>query len=371
VAYNTRDREYLVVWWNDRPGLDDVYGQRISADGALLSRWFAVFENPGPEMRYPDVTYNINRNEYLVVWEQDDGSRTNIHGRVLAADGKLRGNELTFGTGAALRNRSRPAVAYASTSDRYLVVWQSQVQGGVSRDIESQALLSSGLPAAGSILLAEGTWQASHELPDVAYNRSRNEYLVVWQREDRTASDYDIYGRRVTGQGAAMGAAPQIVSADADDQTAPAVAAIPTAPNKGQYLVVWESPYSASIDAVYGRRLEGDGSAVGGIPLISPLSGTASSPAVAGSEGTGEYLVVWNQVIQPPNPYSGARARTMNLDGNFASDAMWLWWFYSNHPSVASGPLGAFLLTFESIGLDWGIYGHLWGNRAYLPAVSR
>jgi hypothetical protein len=371
VAYNAQDREYLVVWWNDRPGLDDIYGQRVSRDGVLVDRWFATFANPGAEMRYPGVAYNIKRNEYLAVWEQDDGSRTNIHAQALSADGQRIGLEHTLGTGTALRNRTRPAVAYASTADRYLVVWQSQVQGGVASDVESQSLLSSGSPAAGSILIAQGSWQESHELPDVAYNRSRNEFLAVWQREDRTAGDYDIFGRRLTGQGTALGAVPQTISSGAGDDTAPAVAAIPTVPHQGQYLVVWESPYSPSVRAIYGRRLNGDGSQVGGIPSFSPFTGTATNPAVAGNEDSGEYLVAWNQVIQPPNPYSGARVRTMNLDGTFTSDPTWLWWFYSDHPAAASGPAGSFLTTFESIGVDWGIYGQLWGNRIYLPVVGR
>jgi hypothetical protein len=322
-------------------------------------------------MRYPDVAYNVGRNEYLVVWEQDDASRTNIHARALSADGRLLGSEHILGTGAALRNRSRPAVAYASTSDRYLVVWQSLVLGGVAHDVESQALLSSGEPTGDSIRLAEGTWQASHELPSVAYNRSRNEYLVVWQRDDRTASEYDIFGRHVSGQGTAQGSFPWVISADVGDQTSPDVAAIPTVPNKGQYLVVWESTYSPSMNAIGGRRLKWDGSAEGAITAFSPLTGTASNPAVSGSESAGEYMVAWSQAIQPPNPYSGARAQTMNLDGAFTSEHTWLWWFNSNHPAVTNGPLGDFLVTFESSGVDWGIYGQLWGNRAFLPLMVR
>ena len=371
VAYNSRDREYLVVWWNDRPGLDDIYGQRVAVGGALIGQWFAVFEKPGPEMRYPDVAYNVSRNEYLVVWEQDDASRTNIHARTLSADGRLLGNELTLGTGAALRNRTRPAVAYASTSDRYLVVWQSHVLGGVAHDVESQALLSSGKPAGDSLVLAEGTWQASHELPRVAYNRSRNEHLVVWQRDDRTANEYDIFGQFVTGQGVKIGAFPWVISADIGDQTSPDVAAIPTAPDQGQYLVVWQTTYSPSINAIGGRRMKWDGSTEGPIVAFSPLTGTASNPTVSSSEGAGEYMVAWNQVIQPPNPYSGARVQTMNLDGAFTSDHTWLWWFNSKHPGVTGGPLGDFLVTFESSGVDWGIYGQLWGNRAFLPILGR
>lgn len=371
VAYNSAWEEYLVVWWNDRPGLDDIYGQRISRDGVLLEPWFPVFEKPGPEMRYPDVAYNLNRNEYLVVWEQDNGTRPNIQAQVLSAAGDRLGKEITLGSGPGLRNRSRPAVDYAVASDRYLVVWESHVQGSTSTDIEGQALFGSGQPDGGNVPIAEGTALASHDRPDVAYNRSRNEYLVVWQALAKSAGVHDIYGRRVTAAGNPMGAAPFPIHGSTVDDTSPTVAAIPTEPDQGQYLVVWQSPWSPTNVDIYGQRLNGKGSAEGPVIWIAPIGGNAANPAVAGSEGAGQYLVTWNEVIAPPNPYSGARARAISMDGGFASDEIWLWWFYSDHPAVASGPLGDFLATFESIGVDWGIYGQLWGNRRYLPLILR
>jgi hypothetical protein len=368
VAYNSAWEEYLVVWWNDRPGRDDIYGQRVSRDGMPIGHWFPVFDNPGPEMRYPDVAYNIERNEYLVVWEQEDGTLPNIRGRVLSAEGDRLGKELVLGSGSGLRSRSRPAVAYASTSDRYLVVWTSHVLGSVSNDIEGQSLLGSGEPTGGNFLIAEGTWQATPEQPDLAYNRSRNEYLVAWQQ---MSVDYDIYGRRVQGSGAPMGPGPFVISAQSGDDTAPAVAAIPTIPNEGQYLVVWASPWSPANVDIYGRRIRGDGSSEGPILWIAPVGGNAANPAVAGSEGAGQYLVAWNEVIFPPDPYSGVRARALTLQGELLGEGAWLWWFYSDHPAVASGPLGDFLVTFDALEVDRGIYGQLWGNRSYLPLMVR
>jgi hypothetical protein len=149
------------------------------------------------------------------------------------------------------------------------------------------------------------------------------------------------------------------------------VAAIPTVPNQGEYLVVWEFPHSPGNGDIYGGRLDGEANPVGGMLWIAPKGGHAHSPTVAGSEGAGEYMVAWNQVIEPPNTYSGARARTVNMIGEFTSEETWLWWFYSDYPAATSGPLGDFLVTFHSLGVDYGIYGQLWGNRAYLPIVVR
>ena len=65
IAYNPVDREFLVVWANywDQVGWD-VYAQRISNDGRLLS-WFYVGDG-----LYPEVAYNPVNNSYLVVYER-------------------------------------------------------------------------------------------------------------------------------------------------------------------------------------------------------------------------------------------------------------------------------------------------------------
>ena len=40
VAYNSDRQEYLVVWYNDRPGCDDLRAQRVSKEGALVGGGF-------------------------------------------------------------------------------------------------------------------------------------------------------------------------------------------------------------------------------------------------------------------------------------------------------------------------------------------
>ena len=64
--------------------------------------------------------------------------------------------------------RYTPAVAYASASDEYLVVWKSFVQGNIANDIEGQALFSSGVLDGSNFLVAQGTWSESHDQPDLA-----------------------------------------------------------------------------------------------------------------------------------------------------------------------------------------------------------
>jgi hypothetical protein len=85
IAYNSNHNEYLVVWENIWPGgHHDVYAQRVSGDGRLLS-WFAVASSSNRQMN-PSAAYDPVHDRYLVVWSYDyygDDSDWDVNGRFI------------------------------------------------------------------------------------------------------------------------------------------------------------------------------------------------------------------------------------------------------------------------------------------------
>ena len=324
VAYNSQRQEYLVVWYNDRAGCDDIRAQRVSRNGALVSNPFYVSNGCPANRLYPDVTYNSTQNEYLVVWEHDDGTRPNIHGWRVSATGQLQGGEITLGTGTALKSRYAPAVAYAYSSDKYLVVWKSFVQGNIANDIEGQALSSSGGLDGSNFLIAQGSWSEDHEQPDLAYNRAHNEFLTAWRRQNKTTGVYDIYGRRVKMAGgvAPMGSAFPIASQSGSvlgTVSHPAVAAIPKPPGVGQYLVVWERLFAPGDTDILGQRVDGDENLQGTFVDVTSLgSEDTFNPAVADNEAAERYLVAWTL---PAGAVTGIKGRTVSTAGVRGTEA--------------------------------------------------
>ena len=73
LAYNDSRGEYLAVWYNNRPGNDDIRAQRITKNRTTVGSAFYISGGPGADRRYPDVVYNSQHDEYLVVWEHYDG----------------------------------------------------------------------------------------------------------------------------------------------------------------------------------------------------------------------------------------------------------------------------------------------------------
>jgi hypothetical protein len=364
VAYNSQRQEYLVVWHNEWPANKDIYGQRVARDGGLAGPWFAI--SPTGGTRYnPDMAYNSGHDEYLAVWE--DG--LDVQGQIVGATGLLSGGAITVCSGyAGLDACSNPAVAYSSTSDRYLATWQ--YSGLVGSSIQAQAYDSSGTPDGGIFDIVPYTTTLRPEQPDLAYNRSRNEFLVVW-RQEYSPTDHDIYGRRVkmTGGAGVQGNAFAITTSTNDDDT-PAVAAIPTVPNEGRYLVAWESSQD-----VRARTVSGTGS-LGTLRIPASTSWSEHSPAVAGCESSQQFLVVWVwiPVITPPAMMQ-VQGRTLTLDGTLLDTTTTVGGGQVYESAVAAGPVGDFLVAFddnEVIGVsNRGIYGWMWGNHIYLPLVLR
>lgn len=370
VAYNTDWQQYLVVWFNDRPGNDDVYGQLLDRQGGLIGGWRAIAAGQGMERRYPDVAYNTKAKEYLVVWEQyDPGSgEYSILGKRVAADGEPLGGEIPISE-AGPYSGVRPAVGYAYTSDRYLVVWENLTQGSVSNDIKGQVLGSGGALEGGNFFIAQGTWQFSMERPDLAYNRRGNGYLVVWQQLDKNISIYDIYGRLVHGDGNPMPPESIELNRVSWSSMVPAVAAIPTVTALGQYFVVWEAHFAPGDRNIAGRAVAGDGTPQPSFHIAA--SGMEEyRPTVAGNENNQEYLVAWSR----PLGYWLIYGRTVSSVGPLTKEVRLGGYQWAEKAAAAGGSLGDFLVAYDDPppwSMNRNVYGRLWGNRVYLPLVVR
>jgi hypothetical protein len=369
VAYNNQSREYLVVWQNEWSSSKDIYGQRVAWNGALVGPWFAI--SPAGDDRYnPDVAYDGQHNEYLVVWERWWGTQLVISGQRVSATGQLLGSEFDI---ASIYDYyyHEPHVdyAYSGTSGRYLVAfrydWGSE-QGVQARDY----YWSGSSNVLGTTFEVVSSTVSAPDHPDLAYNRSRNEFLVAWQ-ETYAVDDHDIYARRVkmTGGTGVQGSVFPVTTSTNDDIT-PAVAAIPTVPDEGQYLVAWES--SADVKA---RTVTGTGS-LGTMRTLADTAWSEHSPAVAGCESSKQFLAVWVwvPVVTPPAMMQIQR-RTLALDGTLLDQTTTVGGGQVYAVAVAAGPVGDFLIAFddnEVIGVsNRGIYGYLLGNRVYLPLVMK
>jgi hypothetical protein len=372
VAYNSQRQEYLVVWYNDRDGCDDIRAQRVSRNGVPVGGPFYIAATCPDERRFPDVAYDSTHDQYLVVWEQG----IDVKAKLINATGGPLTSEFTVAQGyVGLDSASNPHVAYSSTSDQYLVIWQYSGTAGSS--IDAQVYDYNGAPNGSSFDVVPYRFYVSEsppEEPDLAYNRSRNEFLVTWQQKP-SGGDYDIYGRRVklTGGANVQGSAFSIATSG-NDETDPVVAAIPTVPDAGQYLTAWET--ESGIDTnIHARTVSGTG-ITGTLRSLATTGWTERSPAVAGCESTHEFLAVWVWIpVSTPKAWMQIQARTLALDGTPVDDTVYAGGGQVFAVDVAAGPTGDHLVAFDDNEVfgtsNRGIYGRLWGHRIYIPLIVR
>ena len=189
VAYNSRDKQYLVVWEDFRHGNWDIYGQLVSAAGDPLGGNFAISDIL-KDQRLPAVAYNSQDNVYLVVWQDNRDGNWDIYGRRISADGGMHGD---FPISRAAGSQQAPVVAYNGQNNEYLVAWQDG--RGDDEDIYGQRVSNEDKLLGGECPIS--VFANDQEHPDVAYNSQANEYLVVWQDERNGEDNDDIYGQRV------------------------------------------------------------------------------------------------------------------------------------------------------------------------------
>ena len=184
-------RQYLVAYEKST----DIYGQFVDENGNAVGTEF-VISNAANGQYNPSVAYNSSTNQYLVVWQDYiSGISYDICGQLVNANGTLSGGN--FVISYATNDQYNPSVAYNSSTNQYLVVWHDY-RSGTNFDIYGQRVNANGNLLGGDFAICNETH--SQYNPSVAYNSSANQYLVVWH-DYRDGTPPDIYGQLVDTNG--------------------------------------------------------------------------------------------------------------------------------------------------------------------------
>jgi len=249
VAYGRAVEEFLVVWSNEYQSHAlpmYISGRRVKADGSGFpgSDSDLTISHATENRVNPDVTYNLHRNEYLVVYD----NALDIFG--IRLTGNLGHN---FGGEFAIAGwpdaEIHPAVAACDEADQYLVVWQSLQPAG-HYDVYARFIRGDG--TLDSVHYIRGSAVAEVE-PDVACNMSGRQYLVVWQQQySSLTGPYGTWGRLVSTN-TTMSPEFEIIAGGwvgmPADRTDPVVAG-----GHSNYLVAWEHDrYGTLFQDIHGR----------------------------------------------------------------------------------------------------------------------
>jgi len=337
VAFDGTD--YLVTWEDFRDGSTfDIYGARVTQAGVVLDTGGIAISTSVNDQRNSSVAFDGTN--YLVAWQDfRSGSDDDIYGaRVTQAGVVLDTGGIAIST--ATDYQDRPAVAFDGTN--YLVAWDD-LRGGVQFDIYGARVTQAGVVLdTGGIAIS--TAAGAQRMPAVAFDGTN--YLVVWQ-DYRSGSSFDIYGARLTQVGVVLDAGGIAISTAVNQQMEPAVAFDGT-----NYMVVWEDYRSVG---VYASRVTQAGAVLDtGIAILTWGSGQLS-PEVA-FDGT-NYLAVWSDNRGPVWDVYGVRVTQAGVTLDTAGIAISVMGSNQHAPSVAFDGTN-YLVVWEDYRGVWSdIYG--------------
>lgn len=273
IAYG--NGQFLAAWTDNRASSGaGIYGVRMTSSGSTTGSEIAIASSDQPAAK-PAIAYDSTNNRFLVVYE----SNNTILGQLVNADGSLQGGVLSIGTGSSTRTDAN--VAYDATNGQYLVVW-SDTRSGDSQIYGQRLDANGGLIGANTLLIS--VTSTAQFWPHAAYSATANKFLVASTSQSNPKK---IMGRVINPDGT-FGSA--VVMVGQGNQTKPDIAVDPTS---GDFLVVWTRAVTGSRDSIMGQRLSAAGAPVGGAITVNAFNSMKQDAQIAYEPGRGTFLVAW------------------------------------------------------------------------------
>ncbi|MGB0903356.1 MAG: hypothetical protein ACPGVJ_00535, partial [Mangrovicoccus sp.] len=372
---------YVVVWQSygqDTPAANNmgVYAQIFDLSGAPVGGEIRVADTVGGSQAGAKVI-GTPAGGFAVVW-WDDSSTHHSYSQSVAqifdASGAKQGAEIHVEADAALNaHEYNPEIAVATNGD--LIVVRHLTTSPYSLIIDW--LSSSGAASGSEVQIQLGAGQ-NIEHSDLAV-LSDGRIIVVFQVGGLDGSSKGIFGQILNADGSLQGGVFQINSHAADDQLAPAVAAVGDG-----FVVAFTSSelddgdfnYDYNYAGVYARHFDATGTALGAQILINrQVNGEQNQPDVIG-HADGSYTVVYSGNSGADGNGFGVFAQKMGADDTRIDGPLQInEQFYStqNSPSVAALGDTAYVVAYSAYtgtngtdsscdGSHYGIYTRLMGD---------
>ena len=244
---------------------------------------------------YPSLAYNPQNQEYLLVWCHELTGSVAIYARTISKTGAMSSIYPVSETSTDV-DRCKPDVAYNSTSHNYLVVWENRITGP-QFSVHGRTFVPGG--ALGTEVTFDDAGSSNYVYPAVAYNSTENEFLVVWARQPY-GGNYSILAQRYSGTLGKQGGNYTVEQGQDSTNCYDPDVAFNSARN--EYLVVWtnQSPDGPRLNRdIFGRILTHDMGPLYGVLYVEFSSLDEYAPAVAAiptaAPESGRYLVVWER----------------------------------------------------------------------------
>ena len=283
LAFDDTNDRYLMVYTDDAGGGEnEILGQVLNSNGSAQGDTFVISNDSGPNTGAPDIVFDDDNDRFVVVWQDDSGSRNQIYASIIDEDFTV--IEDDFILDGSSDHQVTPGIARNPNNDTFLVMW---LEGDSASDTEKSlngAYVDESDLSVESIDLSQKNNALSY---DLTYDASNDQYVIIWDAQHsktrtRLNTDFiDNTGDEEKGT--------SYISPGDGEVAAPSIAYSESA---GANLVVWIDE-DDDIDDVYSQYATTSGSA---IYVFSAEEGVdITDVTLVSSGGSDELLMVWSE----------------------------------------------------------------------------
>ena len=236
-----------------------------------------------------------------------------------------------------------PSVA-SDASGSFVVVWSSYSPGEAGRGIFGQRFADTGGPIGPEFHV--NSYTTGDQLRPAMASDATGGFVVVWE-SGQDGSATGIFGQRYAASGTPLGPEFRVNTYTTGNQLLASVTAGPG----GSFVAVWNSPQDGSGGGIFGQRYAGSGAPEGPEFRVNTSTTPSQFYSAVAADAAGNFVVVWangggtvgiyGQRFAASGPPLGPEFRVNTTTFG-----------YQKRPSVASDPVGNFVVVWEDYQLS-------------------
>ncbi|MCB9476298.1 MAG: hypothetical protein H6683_09925 [Deltaproteobacteria bacterium] len=269
--------------------LSGVFARVFDETGSPEGGAFLVNTTTAGVQQEPDVAVAPD-GSFVVVWSSadQDGDGYGIYAQRYNKNAKAQGDEFKVNT-TTNGDQTRPSVAYAPASGKFVVTWLS-FNSGVDPNVKAAVFNADGSTHTAELSVNDAPAQID-SYPKVATGAD-DSFLIVWLTGDQINGGTDVAGRSYALNGAPKGDVFNANGFDGEDQISPS----PIVVSDG-LILVWGSAGNGSAAAAPSigvKKFKSDGGLLGAQESLSAGDAAVITKVDAGMDEDGNLFVAWS-----------------------------------------------------------------------------
>ena len=287
------DGGFAIIWESDNQdgSLSGIFGRIYDATGTPQTGEFSINTTTPDDQLDPDVAA-LTGGGFVVVWESNlqDGDGKGIYSQIFDNSGATIGSETLVNTTTA-GGQFDPTIT-ALNDGGYIIAWDSN-------DGSSTELMSQRFDASGTKIGTESqinTFSIDTQDDGVIATLSGGGYVAVWESQEQDGDADGLFGQFFDAGGNPVGGEFSINSTTAGSQEDIEIIAL----SDGGFLVVWQSVggQDGDADGIYAQQFDANGNKINGEFLVNlTTTNSQADPSITLLQD-GRLVVVYESFLQ-------------------------------------------------------------------------